>query len=266
MYEHAGKICPYCKTPITEANLVTVCPDCGTAHHQTCWDLNNGCANPECGNLPKSKPTYCNQCGAVLTEEQQFCHKCGAAKVTAQSNVCSKCGFELQPDQAFCPKCGTKAGAPAPAAAPMSTPAYTNAAAPAAPKKKKLPLILAGVAIVVVLVLIVSGMGSKGPDFQELYDEYCQSVWADVGSDGSYLCIDTNPYDNDDDGLAYPSAYTAVKNVNRALGLPESVISEMGETTGADGKQTETFEELGVTVSWKYHPDKGLEVTYKRAK
>ena len=101
-------------------------------------------------------------------------------------------------------------------------------------------------------------------EIEKLYDEYCTSIWADVGSDGSYLSIDTNPYDKDDDGLAYPAAYTAIKEVNKALGLPESVVSEMGETTSADGKQTETFEEQGVTVSWKYHPDKGLEVTYKK--
>ena len=52
-------------------------------------------------------------------------------------------------------------------------------------------------------------------------------------------------------------------DVNKALGLPDSLMAEFGETTGADGKQTEDFPEQGVTVSWKYHPDKGLEVTYK---
>ena len=84
-----------------------------------------------------------------------------------------------------------------------------------------------------------------------------------MGSDGSYLSLDTNPFDRDDDGIAYPAAYTAMGEVNKALGLPDSLKAEFGETTGADGKQTEDFPEQGVTVSWKYHPDKGLEVTYK---
>lgn len=100
-----------------------------------------------------------------------------------------------------------------------------------------------------------------GPDFKALYNKYCESTWADYGSDGSYLSIDTNPYDRDDDGLAYPAAYYAVAEVNDALGLPNSLFNDMGQTTGADGKQTETFGDI--TVSWRYHPDKGLEVTYK---
>lgn len=101
----------------------------------------------------------------------------------------------------------------------------------------------------------------SGPDFKALYNEYCNSIWADYGSDGSYLSIDTNPYDWDDEGLAYPEAYTAIASVNDALGLPSSLLNDMGQTSGADGKQSETFED--VTVTWKYHPDKGLEVTYK---
>lgn len=101
----------------------------------------------------------------------------------------------------------------------------------------------------------------SGPDFKSLYNKYCKSTWADYGSDGSYLSIDTNPYDWDDDGLAYPEAYYAIENVNNALGLPSSLLNEMSETTGADGKQSETFGDI--TVTWKYHPDKGLEVTYK---
>lgn len=100
-----------------------------------------------------------------------------------------------------------------------------------------------------------------GPDFKALYEKYCQSKWAKYGSDGSYLSIDTNPYDWDDDGLAYPDAYYAIENVNTALGLPESLLNAMAETRGADGKQKETFDD--VTVTWSYHPDKGLEVTYK---
>ncbi len=101
----------------------------------------------------------------------------------------------------------------------------------------------------------------SGPDFKALYNKYCKSTWAEYGSDGSYLSIDTNPYDWDDDGLAYPEAYTAIKNVASALGMPSSLINDMGETTSLDGKQTETYGD--VTVTWKYHPDKGLEVTFK---
>ena len=115
----------------------------------------------------------------------------------------------------------------------------------------------------IVLIIIIASGGSKGPDFKSLYNEYCSSTWAEVGSDGSYLSIDTNPQNWDDDGLAYPAAYEAVKDVIAALELPDSLIKDMGKTSGADGKQEQTFPDQNVTVTWKYHPDKGLEVTFR---
>ena len=102
---------------------------------------------------------------------------------------------------------------------------------------------------------------AAGPDFQNLYRTYCSSVYATVGSDGSYLSIDTNPYDLDD--YTTDGSIQAIINVNNALGLPDYVIDDMGSTTALMGRQTETFSDIGVTVSWSYHPDKGLEVTYK---
>ena len=143
-------------------------------------------------------------------------------------------------------------------------------------KKSKKGLIIGIIAAVLVIILVAScggggggggstgGVVSRGPNFNNLYNTYCSSIWADVGSDGSYLSIDTNPYNEDDNGVAYIEAYEAVEKINNALGLPQSLLNEMGETRGMDGKQSETFTDVGVTVSWSYHPDKGLEVTYKK--
>lgn len=273
MENYVGKICPFCKTEIKEADAVMVCPACGIAHHAECWNENKGCTTFGCSQqhyeAQHTNPTdVCTNCGAPLGDGQAFCPKCGTPKTVApKKNVCGKCGNELQDGQEFCPKCGQKAGLAVDSNVNAAINQFNAGVQQATAQEKKTPLIIAIAAIAVVVVIIIaiaSGGGNKGPNFENLYDEYCSSIWADVGSDGSYLSIDTNPYDNDDDGLAYPAAYTAIKEVNKALGLPESVISEMGETTGADGKQTETFEEQGVTVSWKYHPDKGLEVTYKK--
>lgn len=99
-----------------------------------------------------------------------------------------------------------------------------------------------------------------GPDFNQLFTD-CEldSEWATVGSDGSYLKIDTNPYDEDDytDYAAFFSIYA----INEKLGLPDSLAEKMEQTSALDGRQSETYED--VTVSWKYHPDYGLEVTYE---
>jgi predicted nucleic acid-binding Zn ribbon protein len=100
-----------------------------------------------------------------------------------------------------------------------------------------------------------------GPDFLGLFEEYCDSTWAVVGSDGSYLTIDTNPDNIDDMGIEYSDAVYAIQNVNAALGLPESLFNDMGSTTALMGRQSQEFDD--VVVSWSYHPDNGLEVTYR---
>ncbi len=174
-----------------------------------------------------------------------------------QPNVCAQCGSTLAQGQAFCTTCGKQAGT-----APIR--AAVNGR-PGKPKRKPLIIICAAAAAVVIaaaaLVLLLGNIGG-GPDFNKLYDEYCSSIWADVGADGSYLRIDTNPYDEDDNGLAYYDAYLAIQNVNGALGMPDALLNTMCETTGADGRQSQTFDK--VSVSWKYHPDAGLEVTYTK--
>ncbi len=104
----------------------------------------------------------------------------------------------------------------------------------------------------------------KLPDLQAIYDELCKSAWADIGSDGSYLSVDTNPYNKDDGDWSYLfTVNSAIKDIHEKLGLPESLYQDMNKTTWSMGKQEEIFENLGLRVTWTYHPDKGLEVTYK---
>lgn len=268
---NTGTICPFCNTALQEGDKVTVCPACGAPHHEHCWSQGGGCANPSCPQHRQAAPaqgSVCAGCGAPLAEGQAFCAKCGMPRGGAPgARVCAACGAPLAEGQEFCSKCGQRAGAPIQDRIPVGAP-------PAPPAKKnstKIILIAAAAVVVVAAVLIFflkPGGGpdaaDSGPNFQALYDEYCDATWADLGDDGSYLYIDTNPEDNEDDGLAYVEAYSAVKNVNKALALPDSVLSDMEETTGADGKQSEEFDDLNLTVSWRYHPDRGLEVTYKK--
>jgi len=99
----------------------------------------------------------------------------------------------------------------------------------------------------------------SGPDFKSIYNKYCDSSWSSLASDGSYLTVDTNPRDKDD--YTEIEAYYAIGDIISELGLPDSLYNDMGHTSSADGKQEESFDDL--TVSWKYHPDRGLEVTFK---
>lgn len=81
-----------------------------------------------------------------------------------------------------------------------------------------------------------------------------------IGSDGSYLKVDTNPNDIDG-GSSNFSEILSYKTINQYLDLPEALNELMGETSASDGRVTRTYG--NITVSWKYHPDTGLEVMYE---
>ena len=101
----------------------------------------------------------------------------------------------------------------------------------------------------------------KGPDLKKLYDGLSSTWGWTLGSDYSYLSADTNTYDSDD--YTNYSVLSAIEDMNEKMGLPDSLYNDMLQTTWSMGKQEETFENVGVKVTWTYHPDKGLEVTYK---
>lgn len=273
MENHIGKVCPFCKTEIKEGEAIIECPACGIAHHASCWEENKGCTTFGCSQQhyeeQGTNPTeVCANCGAVLGDGQAFCPSCGTPKA-APSNKCSNCGTELKDGQGFCPNCGQKAGLVEESVNVAINQFNANVTQTQQTKEKnKFTLIgigaIAAVVLIVVLIVVLVAGGNSGPDFEAVYDEYCDSPWAEVGSDGSYLYIDTNPYDEEDSGIAYWEAYEALEEVNKALGLPDSLFEEMGQTSGIDGRQSEEYEDLGIEVTWKYHPDSGLEATYKK--
>ena len=97
---------------------------------------------------------------------------------------------------------------------------------------------------------------AAGPNLTELYNKHCSSDYAEIASDGSYLSIDTNPSDEDD--YNNYEAILALPNLLSDLGLPDSVYEHILSTSSSDGRQTHSTSEINIT--WKYHPDKGLEL------
>ena len=192
---------------------------------------------------------------ASVEPEQQETVEATASEAVSTPTFCSNCGKQLDEGTAFCSSCGT----------PQNSATVVSQASPTKEnkKKKKLPIIIAAVVAiaVVVVIAVVVIPGNSGPDFQEIFDACAlDDSYADVASDGSYLTIDTNP--NDIDDYIDMDAYEKIKHVNDALGLPDSLLETMNHTSASDGRQTEEFENL--TVTWKYHPDNGLAVTYKK--
>ena len=132
--------------------------------------------------------------------------------------------------------------------------------------------------ILLFVLVIILGIGFSGCslspneelnkiDLKNVYNECeCQSPWAKLGSDNSYIYLDTNPYDFDDESylsrLYRNDVYNAIDNINSKLGIPSSVKQDMLHTNSLAGRQRRTYESLGIEVSWTYHPDYGLQVTY----
>ena len=210
---------------------------------------------------------------------------------------CTKCGFQMEDDAVFCPKCGASTGgaevpAPnppvtaSPAAEASAGPAVNGAAGTAAAAKpspvgdlvqklKKKPLVALCLAVVVVAVAVFAVKSLSGPSFSSIVnDMLAQYPYANnaVAQDGSYLKIDTNPYDEDIDDLTYAQLSTfsetqedslgGIQYVNGRLGFTDAVYSRMMSTTALMGVQTAENEDY--RVSWTYHPDNGLEVMYEK--
>ena len=142
-------------------------------------------------------------------------------------SFCRNCGQSLAAGDAFCPKCGTLRGIAA------ATPNAAAAQPAKAQKKKTLAIIVAILALVAIVVGAVAvNAKPKGPDFQALHDEYCSSPWAQVGDDGSYLAIDTNPYNTENGD--YPDALQAflpLRISTRLLALTSRFTREWVEPT-----------------------------------
>ena len=121
-------------------------------------------------------------------------------------------------------------------------------------------------ALIVIAIVIVILTPSK---FEKVKDE-CVMIAGTVSGSGDYFTIDTCPdaYDNMDPALkamllpdAQKNALEAIKYANEAFGFNESVYSQVMRTSALMGRQSEENDKY--KVSWTYHPDDGLEVTYE---
>lgn len=239
--EENKMICPGCGSEMAEGQLF--CGNCGTRY-----------------TPPAPAAAVCPNCGTQLAPGQLFCGNCGtnvsAAPAAPVNPTCPNCGSDVT-GQAFCATCGTKVTA---TMAPGVSGAINqfNQAVEAKKKKKPIvPIIIAAVVVVVALVIIIAGGGKN--DFNDMFSDIKYNSWCTVSSDGSYMIIDTNPYDEDD--YMDLTAYYTLETINTKLGFPSSTYEKMGETRALDGRQSAETDK--VVASWTYHPDSGLEVMYE---
>jgi hypothetical protein len=92
-------LCPFCQTPVGEADDGVPCPACGARHHADCWRENAGCSVYGCASAPdvgsrrpvdvpvsywgrEHKP--CPMCGESILAAALRCRHCGATFESAQ--------------------------------------------------------------------------------------------------------------------------------------------------------------------------------------
>lgn len=74
----------------------------------------------------------------------------------------------------------------------------------------------------------------------------------ELGDGGASLTFDMK---GDED--ASGTTINAITCLFSTLDMPSAVLSHIEQTTAMDGRQTETWD--NITVSWSYHPDRGLD-------
>ncbi len=124
-------------------------------------------------------------------------------------------------------------------------------------KSKKKLAIIAVAAIAVIAIALIVFIPSK---FERVKSE-CVHIAGMVTGSGDYFMLDTLP-----DLMILPdteeNALKAIKYANEELGFNGSVYSQMMNTTALMGRQSAENDKY--RVSWTYHPDDGLEVTYEK--
>ena len=125
---------------------------------------------------------------------------------------------------------------------------------------KKAKLIAAIIMSALLIVLTSCGKNILKKAYEEIITEYPSAVLCfEISDEGSFVSVDTNPYDMDDYSVS--GAFSAIPAFHEKLGLVDYIWEEMLHTSALDGRQTDGNGQI--EVSWKYHPDTGLEAIYK---
>jgi hypothetical protein len=113
--------------------------------------------------------------------------------------------------------------------------------------------------IIVSLVVLAACASSPAPGAFESAMATCVPAAgpSDVRIEGDQLRIN-NKGDQDNSGIPIDDVWCLLEE----LDTPDHIIDSMVETGGNDGEQTDEFG--GYAVTWRYHPNQGLDVFIDR--
>ena len=179
-----------------------------------------------------------------------FCPHCRAQ--TSGGAFCTSCGKSLPP-VAVEDSANVRIESQ-PAAGVTSIPQ------PVTQKRSPAPFIGGGVAAVGLIGIIAFSI-SAGPTILERAHEECVGndsfqFGISIDDDGKGMFVDM---EGEEDLLG--ASYSDVICVLEAVDTPSSVLSQMSNTTSLMGIQTASWD--GLSASWSYHPDRGLDVSLR---
>ena len=149
-------------------------------------------------------------------------------------------------------------------------PTVESGEAPKIPKLKFTKKKLAICGAVLVAVIAVAFVFLHQSEFERVKNEVVQ-IAGRVSGGKDYFELDTYPdeYEDMDEYLVarllptqQENTLDGIRYANEALGFNGSLYSKMLKTTALMGRQSEETDKY--RVSWTYHPDDGLEVTYEK--
>lgn len=130
--------------------------------------------------------------------------------------------------------------------------------------KKKKTIVLAGIAVILVIVLAVIVNVSNDTFFQDLIsetlDKYPYTIGLGCANDGSYMYYKLNP--NIPGFLSWDDSLGALKYINQKLGFTPALYEKMVNTTSDMGTQTDSNSKFEAT--WTYSSESGLYIIYER--
>ena len=77
----AGVLCPHCGIEVVRGDAVAKCSDCGTVHHESCWDGRGGCGSYACAPARRDAGGLTSSTWRITAEELQRVQPMQAARV-----------------------------------------------------------------------------------------------------------------------------------------------------------------------------------------
>lgn len=170
---------------------------------------------------------------------------------------CSNCGVDAG-SASFCTSCGKAVlSSPAESATFQTTPFQEAPSSPAKriPTKILIPVGVAAAVLAVGVVIFSSSLPTPlETAYQDCGGEYLAGIT--IADDGKSMLLDMQGEED-----LFGADYSDISCVLNALEVPEIVSSQISITTSLMGVQTADWS--GITASWTYHPDLGLDMTLK---